>query len=178
MTGTELHVQASIWKRCRIRERSVHGQVSRAVVVSRGAPGRHAWAHDVDLAVLVMEGEATGGTDALYWAALTRGLVLTTDLDHLDLRLRSGWHALFDAGTVTIGWPHPRPLLHGASVDLPAGWIDAATALRLVVLVVGHGLGLGEARTPPGESLAGRLTRAASAGALAAGAVTVEDQPS
>ncbi|MFL6121027.1 hypothetical protein [Actinophytocola sp.] len=190
MTGTELRVQASLWKRCQVRERHFHGQVSRAVV---GAPGGthwwHTWAHDADLALLVMEGEAAdrarGGTalaDALYWAVLTRGLALATDLDHLDLRPRPGWHALFDAGSVTVEWPHTRPLLHAVPVDLPAGWLAAATALRLVVVVAGYGLGLDAERDPVGDHLADRLTRAAHVGALAVGAVAVTgraaDQPS
>ena len=173
MVGTALHVQASVWKRCQVRERNFHGRLSRAVVTSQGVHWRHSWSHDADLAVLVMEGEMADRTnrpvaDALYWAALTRGLALATDLDHLDLRPVPGWHALFDAGAVTIEWPHPRPLLRAAPVDLPAGWLDAATALRLVVLVAGYGLGLGAGH------LADRLSQAAHAGALAAGAVAVQ----
>src|SRR5262245_32190730 len=99
MIDTELHVQASIWKHCQVREQGHNGRVRRAVVghadgwwhAHTRLGGR--WSRDTDLAVLVMEGEAAdrtnGGepvTDALYWAALTRGLSLATDLDHFDLR--------------------------------------------------------------------------------------------
>jgi hypothetical protein len=183
VVGTELHVQASVWRRCQVRERKFHGRVSRTVVGSRVPHWGHSWSHDADLAVLVMEGEApdrtNGGApvqDALYWAVLTRGLALATDLDHLDLRPTPGWHALFDAGAVTVEWPHTHPLLRSVPVDLPAGWLGAATALRLVIVVAGYGLGLHAVSGPPDDDhLAARLDHAAHTGALAAGAVAVDD---
>jgi hypothetical protein len=186
MIGTELHVQASVWKRCRVRERSRRAPARRAVVGPPGpvhAGGWHAldrfrghWSQDTDLAVLVMEGEAADRTnggaaveDALYEAALARGLALTTDLDHLDLRPLPGWRVVVDGtGALTVEWPHAHPLLDAAPVDLPSGWLDAVTALRLVVVVAGHGLGLS---APTAGLLAPRLANAAMAGALAAGAV-------
>lgn len=181
MIGTALHVQASIWKRCRVRERRDHGQVRRAVVGAHGAPDGwwyshlNHWSRDADLAVLVMEGEAADGgepvADALYSAVLTRGLSLVTDLDHLDLRPAPGWRVELDeADAVTVEWPHAHPLLHTAPVDLPPGWHEAAAELRLVVVVAGYGLHLSE---PAAGLLAPRLERAAHMGTIAAGAVTV-----
>lgn len=171
MIGTALHVQASIWKHCQVRERRDHGRVSRAVVGA--APGGwwhthlNHWSHDADLPMLVMAGETAGVEDAFYSAALTRGLSLTTDLDHLDLRPAPGWRVEIDeSGALTVEWPHPRPLLRAAPVDLPPGWLDAAAELRLVVVVAGYGLHL----SAP-EPLAPRLIHAAHTGTLAAGAV-------
>lgn len=171
MLGTELHVQASLWKHCWIRERSDRGHVRRAVV----PPGHGHWARETDLAVLVMAGEAPGRTtggapvaDALCLAVQARGLAMTTDLDHLDLRPRPGWRVVVDEdGAVTVEWPHTHPLLSTAPVELPAGWREAAAQLRVVVVVAGTGRALS---TPAGEHLAPRLDRAARAGALAAGA--------
>jgi hypothetical protein len=153
MIGTALGVQASVWKHCR--------------VVRRG---------DVDLAVLLMEGEAEDRTnggglaeDALHRVALSRGLALATDLDHLDLRPVLGWRVAVDqAGAVTLEWPHLHPLLSAAPLDLPPGWLAAAVQQRLVVVVAGYGLSL---LHPAADVLAARLARAAREGALAAGAV-------
>lgn len=187
MLGTELHVQASVWKHCQVREAHDHGRVTRAVVghpdgeehagwwvANTGLRGH--WSRDTNLAVLVMEGEAADRTnggppvvDALYLAVLTRGLGLATDLDHLDLRPVQGWRVLVDAScAVTVEWPHVHPLIHAAPVDLPPGWLEAAADLRLVVVVAGYGLHLA---TPAPEVLGARLERAAQSGALAAGAV-------
>lgn len=179
MIGTELHVQASIWKRCQVRERRDHGRVCRAVVSSHAQPAgwwhthMNHWSHDTDIAVLVMEGETASGdesvVDALYSAVLTRGLALVTDLDHLDLRPAPGWRVEIDeAGTVTVEWPHTHPLLRTAPVDLPPGWCEAAAQLRLVVVIAGYGLDLA---APAAGLLASRLEHAARAGAVAAGAV-------
>lgn len=171
MVGTELHVRASLWKHCWIRERRDHA--GRAIVPS----GHGHLDRDTDLAVLVMEGEApdrtNGGApvrDALYRAVQARGLAMTTDLDHLDLRPRVGWRVVVGAAdAITVEWPHAHPLLYTALVDLPVGWLDAATELRVVVVVAGYGLSLSASGA---EHLAPRLERAARAGALAAGAVT------
>jgi hypothetical protein len=187
MIGTALHVMASVWKHCQVREAHDHGRVTRAVV---GHPNgeehggwlathtgmRGHWSRDTNLAVLVMEGESTNRTnggapvvDALYMAVLTRGLGLATDLDHLDLRPVLGWRVVVDkAGAVTVEWPHTHPLIHAAPVDLPTGWLEAAADLRLVVVVAGYGLNLA---APAPEMLGTRLERAAENGALAAGAV-------
>jgi hypothetical protein len=150
MIGTALHVQASLWKRRRSHER--------------------------DLAVLVMEGEAADRTnggapveDALFRVALAKGLALATDLDHLDLRPVRGWRVVIDeAGTVTVEWPQRRPLLSAAPVDLPPGWVEAATDLGLVVVIAGHGLGLSG---PGSDLLTARLARAAYSGDVAAGMI-------
>lgn len=153
MIDTELHVQASLWK---------HGR-----------------SHDTDLAVLVMEGEAPDRTngggalveDALFRVALARGLALATDLDHLDLRPVPGWRVVIDeAGAVTLEWPQPHPLLSAAPVDLPPGWVAAATEPRMVVVLAGYGLGLSG---PVSDLLAARLARAAYTGDLAAGAINL-----
>jgi hypothetical protein len=184
MIGTELHVQASVWKHCQVREADDHGRVTRAVVghpdgeVHGGWLSAHTglrghWSRDTNLAVLVMEGQAADAgvqvVDALYLAVLTRGLSLATDLDHLDLRPVLGWRVVVDrAGAVTVEWPHTHPLIHAAPVDLPTGWLAAAADLRLVVVVAGYGLNLA---TPDPEVLGARLERASQSGALAAGAV-------
>lgn len=152
MIGTELHVQASLWKHRRTR--------------------------DTDLAVLVMEGEApdrtNGGApveDALFRVALAQGLGLATDLDHLDLRPVPGWRVVIDeAGAVTVEWPQPHPLLYAAPVDLPPGWVEAATEPRLVIVLAGYGLGLS---LPGSDLLAARLAKAAYAGDLAGGAINL-----
>lgn len=163
MLDTELHVQVSVWKRCQVKERRHRGRVSSAVV---GPPdGRST--HAADLAVLVMEGEVVDrsngsapAVDALYWAALSRGLALATDLDLLDLRPVLGWQVVIDGtGAVTVNWTDVHPLLTTAPVDLPPGGLAAATALHLVVVVAGYGLSLSS------PDLAPRLTRAAWAGA-------------
>lgn len=152
MIGTELHVQASLWK--------------------------HRRAHEGDLAVLVMEGAApdrtNGGApveDALFQVVLAQGLGLATDLDHLDLRPVPGWRVVIDeTGAVTLEWPQPHPLLYAAPVDLPQGWVEAATEPRLVIVLAGYGLGLS---VPVSDLLADRLARAAYAGDLAGGAINL-----
>jgi hypothetical protein len=183
MTGSELYVQASLWKHCRVRERRDHDRVSRAVVAhldrvhtGHGWRTRRRWARDADLAVLVMEGAAVdrsnNGTlaeDALFRALLARGLMLATDLDHLDLRPVPVWRVVVDpSGAVTIDWPHEHPLLREARVELPVGWLEAAVDLGVVVVLAGYGLSL---RAPVIDPLAPRLVRAAEVGALVAGAV-------
>lgn len=155
MIGTALHVKASLWRHCHV-----------------GA------SHDTDLAALVMEGEVpdrgNGGSpvaDALYWAVLARGLGLAIDLDELDLRPVRGWRVrLDDTSALTIEWPNPHPLLSAAPVELPAGWLTAATDLRFVLVAAGYGLDL-----HTNGHLGHRLERAARAGALAAGAVPMAD---
>jgi hypothetical protein len=154
MIGTALHVKASLWRHCHVRA-----------------------SHDTDIAALVMEGEVpdrgNGGgpvADALYWAVLARGLGLAMDLDELDLRPVRGWHVHVGSGALTLGWPHLHPLLETAPVELPPGWLEAATDLGFVLVTAGYGLGLSA-----NGHLGDRLARAARAGALAAGAVLVVD---
>lgn len=155
MIGTALHVKASLWRHCHVRA-----------------------SHDTDLAALVMSGEVpdrgNGGAlvaDALYWAVLARGLRLAIDLDELDLRPVRGWRVLLDdTNALTVEWPHPHPLLGAAPVELPPGWLDAATGLGFVLVAAGYGLELSA-----NGHLGHRLERAARAGALAAGVVPVAD---
>ncbi len=155
MDGTELHVQADIWKR----------------------------RHD-EVAVLLMEGEApdrsNGGgvaVDALYRVALARGLPFTTDLDRLSLRPVPGWRLLIDqASAVTLMWPRFPPLLAAAPLDLPPGWGRLATQRGVVALFVGYGLGLHEHAGAGQAQPITCLPRLAASGALAAGAVQVLDQ--
>ncbi len=146
--NSEFHVQASLW----------HGH-----------------------AVLFLEGEAqdrrNGGgmlEDALYQVALARGLRLTTDLEHLDLRPVQAWRVVIDDDQlVTLEWPHHRPLFDHIPLDLPDGWLSTATETGTVLLFAGFGLGMHE-HAHDGESHPLRhVARAAYTGALATGAVTV-----
>jgi hypothetical protein len=143
MNRSALHVQAGVW-------------------------ANHVASH----AVLLMEGEApdrhNGGglmADALYRAALTTGLKLTTDLEHLDLRPIPGWWVWVDPdGTLTLEWPRFRPLLEHVPLDLPRGWKRVADDDHFVLVFVGYGLG---------EHPMTELEHAAETGALASGVVPV-----
>lgn len=181
MTGTELRVQASLWKHRMVRARHDHDRTSPSVVPA--GDRRHGrWARDTDLAVLVAEGEAAdrnnGGApaiDALYRVVSARGLALVTDLDRLALRPVPGWRLTVGrADVVTLDWPHEHPLLRDAPLDLPTGWRYAATELRVVLVLAGYGLGL---RAHTTGALSSRLERAARTGALVAGAVGVTVGP-
>jgi hypothetical protein len=137
------------------------------------------WQHGTaTFAALFMEGEMrspdteVGRTDVLLNAVMNRGLHLTTDLPRLSLRPRPGWAVhLNPAGTLTLTWPHVRPLLLDAPLNLPAGWREAAAEHGLVLLFVGYRLGLRDHtegyQTGPGK----RAPQAAERGELAAGAI-------
>lgn len=144
----ELHIQASLW----------HGH-----------------------AVLFLEGEAqdrrNGGgmiEEALYQVALGRGLRLTTDLEHLDLRPVRAWRVRINNDhLVTLEWPHHHPLFEHIPLDLPNAWLPTATEEGLALLFAGYGLGMHE-HAHDGESHPlDHLEHAAYTGALAAGAVSV-----
>jgi hypothetical protein len=149
MRASELYVQASLWN---------------------GREGR--------TAVLLMEGAATdraGGhvmDEALHMVALGHGLRLTTDLDRRDTRPVRGWRARVDrVHAITVEWPHRRPLLDRAPIDLPSGWLRTAAGSGEILLIVGHGLGL---REPVGElSLLDRLDRATRDGAVVSGTLAL-----
>jgi hypothetical protein len=109
--------------------------------------------------------------DDRYRVACQGKLGLAIDLDELDLRPVRGWRVRVDGtNAVTLEWPHPHPLLATAPVELPPGWLDAATDPGFVLVVAGYGLELSG-----NGHLGHRLERAARAGALAAGAVLVVD---
>jgi hypothetical protein len=102
------------------------------------------WRHEAaTFAALFMEGEIRSPdndvdrSDMLLNAVMNRGLPLTTDLTQLALGPRPGWAMhLTPAGTLTLTWPHVRPLLLDAPVDLPTGWREAAAEHGLVLLFV------------------------------------------
>jgi hypothetical protein len=150
MAGSELHVQARIWRR-----------------------------RDDLLAGLVMEGEAPqrrpGGRaamDALHRAVLARGLPLTTDVQRMDLRPVPGWRLEIEPrGALTLRWPRFRPLFQDAPLDLPPGWMRLVTAREVVVVFVGYGLGLHGSIDPDHGQATVPLEQVAEVGALAAGAV-------
>jgi hypothetical protein len=145
MNGCALHIQAGVWQN-----------------------------HGDNHAVLCMEGEAPDQTnggglveDALYRVALARGLHLTTDLEHLDLRPTPGWHVSVDPdGALTLEWPRFRPLFEHAPVELPGGWLAVANGEHFVLLFVGYGLG---------DHPLQNLPHAAETGALASGVVEVRE---
>ena len=112
-------------------------------------------------------------SDMLLNAVMNRGLPLATDLPRLALRPHPGWSIrLTPAGTLTLTWPHVRPLLLDAPVDLPTGWREAAAEHGLVLLFVGDRLGLRDHLSNPGK----RSPRAAERGELAAGAIACPRQ--
>lgn len=147
MNGSALHVQAGVWA---------------------NGSGDHA--------VLCMEGEAPDRTngghlmaDALYRVTLAKGLRLTTDLEHLDLRPIRGWWVSVDRdGALTLEWPRFKPLFEHAPVELPGEWLKVADGDHFVVVFVGYGLGA----HPMHE-----LEHAAETGALASGVVPVRPLP-
>ncbi len=148
---TELHVQAGLWD-------------------------QNPWR----IPVLYLEGEAPDRAnhgmvgDALLAVVRARGLPLTTDPDYISFRPVAGWRVrVNDAGAITLEWPHFTPLLATAPVELPDGWREAATALGIVVVFAGHGLGLHDPHTNGNGSAITRLWEAAAAGALAGGAVAL-----
>lgn len=149
---TELHVQAGLWE-------------------------QHAWR----IPVLYLEGEApdhahdTMVDDALLTVARARGLPLTTDPGYLPLRPVPGWRLHADDDAITIDWPHFKPLLAAAPVELPDGWQHAATAIGAVVLFAGHGLGLHDPHDDGNGHASTRLWDAAAAGAVAGGTVALAD---
>src|SRR5918998_26467 len=111
-------------------------------------------------------------TDVLFSAVMNRGLPLATDLARLVLGPRPGWAVhLNPAGALTLTWPHVRPLLFDAPLNLPTGWREAAAEHGLVLLFVGDRLGLRDhtegQQTNPGK----RAPQAAERGELAAGAI-------
>lgn len=132
-----------------------------------------------DIAVLVMEGEAAdrtngGGTaaDALYRVTMARGLRLTTDVVHLDLRPVRGWRLVVDhADAITLTWPHRSPLLAAVPLDLPPGWRELAAERELVEVFAGYGLGMHEHAADGDAHPLRHLARAAESGAVAAGSV-------
>jgi hypothetical protein len=135
--------------------------------------------HGRQVPVLFMEGEAADRTngggmlpDALYRVALARGLRFTTDLDHLDPRPVHGWRLRVDGDrSLTLEWPHFRPLLNHIPLDLPNGWMTAAAESGQAILFVGYGLGM---RSVNGNGhTAEHLGHAAETGALASGIVPV-----
>jgi hypothetical protein len=136
------------------------------------------WQHrTTTFAALFMEGEKRSfdteadRTDVLLNAVMNRKLRLTTDLPRLALRPRPGWAVhLNPASTLTLTWPHVRPLLLDAPLNLPTGWREAAAQHGVVLLFVGDSLGLRdhtEGQTNPGQ----RSSQAAERGELAAGAI-------
>jgi hypothetical protein len=149
MRDSELFVQASLWN------------------------GR-----DARTAVLLMEGTTRGRAggdvvdDALHLIALSRGLRLTTDLDRRDTRPVRGWRARVDRiHAITLEWPHRRPLLDRARVELPSGWLRTAAGNGELLLIVGYGLGLRDAVVQP--ALSARLDRAARDGAVVSGTLAL-----
>lgn len=145
MHNSELRVQASLWRHRRGRT-----------------------------AVLMMEGRAGEEpvADGLFRVALARGLRLTTDLDHRDRRPVRGWRLRVDQDlAITLDWPRFWPLLDRVPLDLPSGWLRAATGAGQVDLFIGCGIGLFE--PVPGGHVPSRLDRVARAGAIAAGGLTL-----
>ncbi len=142
------------------------------------------WQHRAaTFAALFMEGEIRSPTndvdrtDVLLYAAMNRGLPLVTDLARLVLSPRPGWAVhLTPAGALTLTWPHARPLLLDAPLNLPTGWREAAAEHGLVLLFIGDSLGLRDHtqghQTNPGQ----RSPQAAERGELAAGAITYRCQ--
>jgi hypothetical protein len=151
MVPTELHVQAALWT-------------------------DHGWW----FATLYMEGESPDRAngvlraDALYRAARARGLRLTTDLGLVSLRPVPGWRIEVTAeDAVTVAWPHARPLLAEVPLMLPDRWRDAAYEHGIVLVFVGHGLGLHEHAVGAVPHTGARLRLVAEDGDLVAGAVRV-----
>ncbi|MGB7797677.1 MAG: hypothetical protein WBL53_15695 [Pseudonocardiaceae bacterium] len=115
--------------------------------------------------------EKNDRTDVLLYAVMNRGLHLATDLPRLVLGPRRGWAVrLNPAGALTLTWPHVRPLLLDAPLNLPIGWREAAAEHGLVLLFVGDRLALGE-QTKDQADLRKRATQAAERGELAVGAI-------
>lgn len=126
---------------------------------------------DNRIAVLLAEAEPALPLDAGPAAALvSKGLALVTDLELVTLPKPPGWSVRLDvSGQVSVLWPHSRPLVDAARLDLPGVWRWAARRTGVVVLVAGAGPGL---CTGPGAGArTGALTRLATAGALAGGAL-------
>lgn len=179
MDGSELHVQASVWNHCLVTAKRAVNGVTTTVIGWSGSRARPRIARSAAVAVLVMEGEApdrwNGGAvsvDALHRAVLARGLKLTADLEHLQMRPIPGWRLRADhSGAVTLEWPHPTPLLIGVPMGLPPGWWHAVAAHGSFMLLVGCKLGLHEHAGDPDAHPVWRLEQVAEAGALAAGAV-------
>ncbi|MDV6013612.1 hypothetical protein [Haloechinothrix sp. LS1_15] len=149
MTAAELHAKGAVW-----RNRSWH------------------------FAALFLEGEApdrSSGTmlvDALHLVARARGLRLITDLDQISLQPVPKWRVLLNARhAVTLEWPHSRPLLANAPIELPHGWHELASAHGIVLVFAGYGLGLHEQSRGDAASTTERLVEAAWDGALAGAAV-------
>ena len=143
------------------------------------------WHHGrgVTFAALFMEGEMRSPdtdvdrTDVLLYAVLNRGLRFATDLPRLALEPCPGWAVrLNPAGTVTLTWPHVRPLLLDAPLHLPDGWPQAAAEHGLVLLFVGDGLGLRDPTEADQTNLGQRALQAAERGQLAAAAITYTGQ--
>jgi hypothetical protein len=136
------------------------------------------WKHGaVTFAALFMESEMRSPdekndrTDVLLYAVMNRGLHLATDLPRLVLGPRRGWAVrLNPAGALTLTWPHVRPLLLDAPLNLPIGWREAAAEHGLVLLFVGDRLALVE-QTKDQADLRKRATQAAERGELAVGAI-------
>lgn len=182
MGSGKLYVRASVWNEC-ILTRAHTRHVDAGAIVGWNHAHSHPHAEaSTNLALLVMEGEAPdrsdgGGViaDALYRAVLTRGLRMATDLEHIDMRPIHGWKVLVsDTGSLTLRWPRRVELFQDVPLDIPLDWWRAAHELRIVMVLVGCDLGLhghvaGEARTT-----SQLVDQAARNGALAAGAVALE----
>lgn len=149
MHAMTLHAQADLWR---------HGAVTFAALFMEGE--------------IRSPGNKVGRTDVLFYAAMNRGLPLVTDLPRLVLRPRRGWAVhLNPAGALTLTWPHVKPLLLDAPLNLPAGWRAAAAEHGLVLLFIGDRLGLREHTESHQANPGKRSPQAAERGALAAAAI-------
>jgi hypothetical protein len=74
---------------------------------------------------------------------------------------------------VTVEWPHARPLLAQAPLVLPDRWRHTAHDQGIVLVIVGHGLGLHEHAAGATPHTGALLRQVAENGDLAAGAVRV-----
>ncbi|MEV6906739.1 hypothetical protein [Amycolatopsis sp. NPDC051071] len=135
-----------------------------------------------EFATLLMDGhsvsEGNRVPDALLRASQSRGLPLTTDIRRVPLKPVPGWQievtfeesALGPRPRLTVRWPHVRPLVSHAGVDLPQRWQELAVTQRVGLLLVGCDLVTDNAPARDGD-LPSRIARLAVSGALTAGVV-------
>ncbi|MBB5850559.1 hypothetical protein ACFQ05_32770 [Amycolatopsis umgeniensis] len=127
-----------------------------------------------EFAALLVDGHSTNEPDALPRASRARGLPLTTDIRRVPLTLVPGWRieATFEESALgtqvrlTVHWPHIRPLISLAGVDLPQRWQQLAVTQRSALLLIGRDLVAHDGALPA------RVARLAESGELAAGFVS------
>lgn len=113
-----------------------------------------------------------GRTDVRLYAVMKRRLRLATDLPRLTLGPRPGCaRRLNPAAARSLIWPHARPLVLDAPLNLPTSWRKTAPQPGLV-LFVGDSLGLRKYIEAHLTHPAPRSPQAAQPGKLAVGAIT------